>query len=110
MSESKKPAEAVLVTLAVGICSAIQQIHNEMFAHIEDFLSDENMDAETFLEGVELIITLARMNAEADVATAVMKFNPALALELAMLRAQDPNVDIREQLTASILNLKFRNS
>jgi len=110
MSESNRNAEAVLVTLMVGICSAVQKIHNEMFAHIDDFLSDENMDPETFIEGVHVIITLARMNAEADVATAVMNFNPALALELARLRSEDPNVDINSQLTASILNLKFRNS
>jgi hypothetical protein len=110
MSESNKHTQAMLVTLAVAVCSTVHKVYNLVFDQIGEFLSDDRMDTETFIINLETAVTLALLNSEQEVAKEVTNFNPALALELARIRSEAPDGDINQQLQASILNLKFRNS
>jgi hypothetical protein len=110
MSESNERTQAMLVTLAVAVCSATHHVYNLVFEEITEFLTSDEKDLEAFIINLETAVTLALLNSEQEVAKTVTNYNPALALELAKIRSQEPDGNIGEQLTASILNLKFRNS
>lgn len=109
MSSPSHRESAMLVTIAVAVCTAINEMAEAIRQQGEKFLASE-MEVDEFVHNLAVTCIESIMQSEVTLSEVLMTYSPALALEFARIRSEDPSGKASEQMQASILNLQFRNS